>query len=48
LFDFGDLLEEHIRREERELFLLFERYITQEDAGRIKSEIERALEQRVA
>lgn len=48
LFDFGDLLEEHIRREERELFPLFERYVTQEDAGRIKSEIERALEQRVA
>jgi len=48
LFDFGDLLEGHIRREERELFPLFERCVTLEDAGRVKSEIEKVLEARVA
>lgn len=47
LFDFGDLLERHIRREDRKLFPLFEKYVTQEEAGRIKSEIETALERRV-
>jgi hemerythrin-like domain-containing protein len=44
LFDFGDLLERHIRREERELFPLFEKHVTQEDAGRVKREIEEVLE----
>jgi hemerythrin-like domain-containing protein len=44
LFDFGDLLERHIRREERELFLLFEEHATQEEAERVKREIEKILE----
>ena len=44
LFDFGDLLERHIRREERELFLLFEELATPEEAEGVKREIERILE----
>jgi hemerythrin-like domain-containing protein len=43
LFDFGDILERHIRSEERELFLLFEEHVTEEDAARVKREIERIL-----
>lgn len=39
LFDFGDLLERHIRVEERELFPLFEELVAEEDAARIGSEI---------
>ena len=44
LFDFGDLLERHIRREERELFLLFEELATPEEAEGVKREIDRILE----
>jgi hemerythrin-like domain-containing protein len=44
LFDFGDLLERHIRREERELFLLFEDHATQEQAEGVRREIEKILE----
>ena len=43
LFDAGDLLERHIRREERELFPLFERHVSADDAERVKAEIERIL-----
>ena len=32
LFDFGDLLERHVRKEERELFPLFEQHIAAHDA----------------
>ena len=44
VFDLGDLLERHIRKEERELFPLFEQHIAgakAEDAG---NEIKRVLE----
>lgn len=43
LFDAGDLLERHIRREERELFPLFEKHVGASDGARLKAEIERIL-----
>lgn len=43
LFDMGDLLERHIRREERELFPLFEKHVNASDGARLKTEIERIL-----
>jgi hemerythrin-like domain-containing protein len=43
LFDFGDLLERHIRREERELFPMFEELIPSDEADRIGVEIKRML-----
>ena len=46
LFDLGDLLERHIRREERELFPLFENHVGEADAERIKKEIEGILQGR--
>jgi len=46
LFDLGDLLERHIRREERELFPLFEKHVKEIEAERVKGEIERILEAR--
>lgn len=46
LFDLGDLLERHIRREERELFPLFEKHVAEIEAKRVKGEIERMLEAR--
>ena len=48
IFDMGDLLERHIRKEERELFPLFERHAEQLDAENIGAEIRRLLTQRVA
>jgi hemerythrin-like domain-containing protein len=39
IFDLGDLLERHIRREERELFLLFEQQIDAASAEKIGREI---------
>jgi hemerythrin-like domain-containing protein len=44
LFDAGDLLERHIRREERELFPLFEKHVSESEAERIKREIAAILE----
>ena len=44
LFDFGDLLETHIRREERELFPYFENHVTAAEAERVKSEIKKILD----
>lgn len=41
-FDLGDLLERHIRREERELFPLFEK-VAAAEAEKIKEEIEKIL-----
>ena len=41
LFDAGDLLERHIRREESELFPLFEKHVTAGDGERLKAEIEK-------
>lgn len=43
LFDFGDLLEQHIRSEERQLFAAFEMYIPEADAERAGLEIKRVL-----
>ncbi len=43
LFDLGDILERHIRREERELFPLFEHYVPAAEAEQAKGEIERIL-----
>lgn len=39
LFDLGDLLERHIRREERELFPIFESRTTEVDAERLKRKL---------
>jgi len=46
LFDFGDLLEQHIRSEERQLFAAFEIYIPEADAERASVEIKRVLGRR--
>lgn len=46
LFDLGDLLERHIRREERELFPFFENLAALVDAERIGKEIKEILETR--
>lgn len=43
LFDFGDLLERHVRTEERELFPLFEQHIDANDADVMGNEIKRIL-----
>ena len=44
LFDFGDLLERHIRLEERELFPLFEKLVPHDEAEQVGVAIERTLE----
>ncbi len=44
LFDFGDLLEQHIRSEERRLFPAFETLVPAADAERAGREIKRLLE----
>ena len=44
IFDLGDLLERHIRREERELFALFERNVTAAQAESTGAELKRILE----
>jgi iron-sulfur cluster repair protein YtfE (RIC family) len=46
IFDLGDLLERHIRREERELFPLFEQHAGEVDAGKIGAEINDILSTR--
>ncbi len=43
LFDFGDLLEQHIRSEERQLFPAFEALVPEADAARAGQDIERVL-----
>lgn len=43
LFDLGDLLERHIRREERELFPLFESRVPAVQAEEVKGKIEKVL-----
>src|SRR5438445_1022137 len=43
IFDLGDLLERHIRKEERELFPLFEQHAGEIDAERVGGEIARIL-----
>lgn len=46
LFDLGDLFERHIRREERELFPIFESHVAPAEAERVKGQIERVLANR--
>lgn len=43
LFDLGDLLERHIRAEERELFALFESRVAPAEADKLKPRIEAIL-----
>ncbi len=43
LFDLGDLLERHVRTEERELFLLFEQHIGADDADLTGNKIKKIL-----
>ena len=45
---FGDLLEQHIRSEERQLFAAFEMYIAEADAERAGLEIKQVLGRRQA
>jgi iron-sulfur cluster repair protein YtfE (RIC family) len=47
IFDVADLLERHIRREERELFPLFERHIEARQAELIGAEISKILATRL-
>ena len=46
VFDLGDLLERHIRKEERELFPLFEQHIGETGAETVRDEIKKILEAR--
>ncbi|HJX11695.1 MAG TPA: hemerythrin domain-containing protein [Candidatus Binatia bacterium] len=46
VFDLGDLLERHIRKEERELFPLFEQHIGETGAETVGDEIKKILEAR--
>ena len=48
LFDFGDLLEQHIRSEERRLFPAFETLVPAAEAERAGREIKRLLESKQA
>jgi hemerythrin-like domain-containing protein len=43
IFDLGDLLERHIRKEERELFPLFERHVEGKQAETVGEEIRKIL-----
>ena len=43
LFDLGDLLERHIRREERELFPVFESEVGPTEAERVGKDMEKIL-----
>ena len=44
IFDLGDLLERHIRKEERELFQLFEDHVEDAKAEAIGAELKKILE----
>jgi iron-sulfur cluster repair protein YtfE (RIC family) len=44
IFDLGDLLERHIRKEERELFPLFDRHVKTAEAEAAGHEIKKILE----
>lgn len=46
IFDLGDLLEAHIRKEERELFPLFEKHVEPAEAETIGAELKKILESR--
>jgi hemerythrin-like domain-containing protein len=43
IFDLGDLLERHIRKEERELFPLFEQHVESRQAEAVGEEIKKVL-----
>lgn len=43
IFDLGDLLERHIRKEERELFPLFEQHVEARQAETVGEEIKKIL-----
>jgi hemerythrin-like domain-containing protein len=43
IFELGDLLERHIRREERELFPLFEQHVESRQAEAVGEEIKKIL-----
>jgi len=43
IFDLGDLLERHIRKEERELFPLFEQHVEDRQAETVGKEIKKIL-----
>ena len=43
IFDLSDLLERHIRKEERELFPLFERHVTESQAETVAAELKAIL-----
>ena len=43
IFDLGDLLERHIRKEEREVFPVFEQHAGEIDAERVGAEIKKIL-----
>lgn len=44
IFDLGDLLERHIRKEERELFPLFEKHVAEDRATAIGAAIKAIIE----
>lgn len=44
IFDLGDLLEAHIRKEERELFPLFEKSLEQAKTDAVGAEIKKLIE----
>jgi len=46
IFDLGDLLERHIRKEERELFPLFEQHVKAAEAHSAGEELRKILEDR--
>jgi len=46
IFDLGDLLERHIRKEERELFPLFDQHVKTAEAEAVGREIKKILETR--
>jgi iron-sulfur cluster repair protein YtfE (RIC family) len=48
IFDLGDLLESHVRREERELFPLFEKHASKKDAQTAGAKIKAILESSAA
>jgi iron-sulfur cluster repair protein YtfE (RIC family) len=46
IFDLGDLLEAHIRKEERELFALFEKHVAPAQAEMTGAELKKIIESR--
>jgi hemerythrin-like domain-containing protein len=47
IFDLGDLLERHIRREERELFPLFEKHVELSKAEIVGEKIKKILDEKI-